>query len=361
MKRVILLGAGFAAATGAPSSEKITQSVCSLGWTKYLLKSFDASNEYAKPNFEDVLGALEMELSYYQNRSNLFEKTPISTLFTHKKKMSLHSIRRSYKSSLDIICRAIINYIAGREKSLDDNLYQYFSAVHGQTKVYSLNYDREPSFLMKKKGIDVYEGVNSAGKFEYDIEKFINSTYSFFNLHGSVYLGTRILSLGEIYLNDEPRKILGISPFEDDTNYFTPIITGRNKSRQYLSEPFLFGHSVFSHDMANADVLDIIGYSGGDQHINAAIRYFGRDSLKINIVDYCTNPDEYDSIKGTTRLDDYGEMISSLRRQKEQMNFKKNLKNNGLYFDKGYHAHLYTNGLGDFLNNKIYEDLYENL
>ena len=123
LKRVILLGAGFAVPTGGPTTANLTDVICSLGWPKYLLRVLKAPNNYSKPNFEDVLGALEMELSYYKDRSNRYSNTP-ACLFKHKKKQSLSSIKHFYRSSLDFVCVKIIDYINGRNTQYDTDLFR---------------------------------------------------------------------------------------------------------------------------------------------------------------------------------------------------------------------------------------------
>ena len=97
-----------------------------------------------------------------------------------------------------------------------------------------------------------------------------------------------------------------------------------------------FGHSVLSQDIHDADILDVIGYSGGDEHINAAVKYLGNDNLKVNIVDFCQNPDEYDPIREQTKIEEYGGLITSFSRVKEQVSLIP--EGDDLYFDKAYNT-----------------------
>ena len=134
--------------------------------------------------------------------------------------------------------------------------------------------------------------MKSSDFFNYDINSFVNSKQSYFNLHGSIYLSIAApnsLSY-KVMQHAIPQYLTnayeqeGGSP--NDIKLFSPIIAGYSKSQRLLSEPFNFGLGAFMNDCNLCDELVIVGYSFSDPHINSILKNYTKfGNIDITIVD----------------------------------------------------------------------------
>lgn len=342
-KRVIILGAGAAKIYGGPSSADLLAKTINIPEVKHIKRLFEKNN--INPNFEDIIAVIEMEYMFLNNK---FGKDALPLLFKFKKKVGLKYIHHSYLRILDIICSEIISGIENPETSYDEDFVRYITSFEGQNKIYSLNYDRRPKDILSHCW-KVYEGVDGKGQFEYDLQKFIKSNISFWNLHGSVYLRGNNFSLGKIFLENAPRKILGYSKFDSDCRYFIPIITGHNKPRQILSNPFLFGYDALAVDLNTATRIDIIGYSFSDNHINASLKFLTKKNpmKAINIIGFCSNPDKYDEREHNTELEKEYYSWPFMNDYSSQLK----LERNGVYNDSENNIKFWSKGFESYLKS----------
>jgi hypothetical protein len=80
----------------------------------------------------------------------------------------------------------------------------------------------------------------------------------------------------------------------------TNIITGYQKSQKSFITPFKQMQASFDKDCLNADNLYIIGYSLGDEHINASIKTAIKYNENVNI--HLIDP-AYDETNGRSGYD----------------------------------------------------------
>ena len=103
---------------------------------------------------------------------------------------------------------------------------------------------------------------------------------SYSNLHGSIHLEMNRFGGHQYEVSHNscffPQVHLlenyGGNPYE--SNLFTPIIVGHNKTQQILSKHFSFATTCFANDLSDCETLLAIGGSFSDPHINALIRQY---------------------------------------------------------------------------------------
>ena len=346
-KRVIILGAGAARFYGGPSTEELTRKVKTIPGAKYVEKQLHKCNPHGTLNFEYIIEGLRLEYEYYLNKNGRYCQSLLECLFKPKRKFGRLQFQKAYKASLDIVCYEIIKSIEGRKTENDSAFVNYINSFEGANKIYSLNYDRIPRTILCDRGLSVYEGADLNGKYEYDLEKFSNSPLSFYNLHGSVYLRGNSFCLGEVFLEEQHRRMLGLDLFSDDTYYFTPVITGMRKVDYVEREPYIFGQVALSLDLAKADQIDIIGYSFGDRHINTKlVKFKANRDVGIRVIGFCNDPESYDDKVGLTSIE---------KEQKKWCFFRNDMssspqpKGDGWYWDKCNRVSFYSKGVEEFL------------
>ena len=176
-------------------------------------------------------------------------------------------------------------------------------------RIYTLNYDRLFKSLLAKEGMNLFEGfvneddlVRSGQRRGPDIRRILSdsSCNVHYNLHGSASWSVEnqndnglpgytylLQTLGMVYRNyatieiERGKKLL-----------LTPLITGFQKVQRTAISPFRQMFSAFDSDCLGTDVLYIIGYSFGDEHINDIIRNAKKYNLKMKVVIVDPNFDE---------------------------------------------------------------------
>ncbi len=352
-KRVILLGAGAAQIYGGSTTDDLTNEILQIPIAKTLYDAMNIHNKYRPINFEDVIGAIELLRLYQKSAdSKVFYRHPIFAFFKRKCRFNYSEaeLKEAYKECIETIVSSIRGYSTNEIVENESSLIQlqYYANPKWRNKIYSLNYDRVPLYLLKQSGKSVYEGVNSKGLYEYDLMKFVRAECTFFNLHGSVYHKGNPWS-EQVYLLDEPRQITGLSIWNDDSYFFTPVLTGKNKEQKFLNQPFLFGNAALALDLNEADRIDIIGYSLGDTHLNNAIQYFKATGVEMNIVGYEKSLSDYDPIKEMSRLEEVKSDLCVLLRTQECRLERKN-SYTYTYSTKDVKVNYYPCGFNDYLN-----------
>lgn len=188
---------------------------------------------------------------------------------------------------------------------------QSYANADAICRMYTLNYDRIFRILSGDRGLIVIEGFTSKGrpspeglgvhdKYDADIQQITaqEDAHCHFNLHGcsdwTVFtmnedqlqgIKFRLEYGPHISSNDDNVVITQVE--KGKSICVTSIITGYQKTQKTAMMPFKQMQSAFDRDCIKSDILFIIGYSFGDEHINESIKaalQFNR-ALQIVIVD----------------------------------------------------------------------------
>lgn len=313
-KIVYLLGSGAMIEFGGPSTSRLTEGCKSIvlnsfaiGTIPLLDKTYGSGNY----NFETIIASVEYLLDWAVSNESQGKTTNNTNVIASVLRPKIVSID---SENLWILYSELINFIIQEVNNYDyyidnDNnqslLRRYFLNIKKKRKIkiYSLNYDRLiPHVIRINEGVNRLEGVSDDRYYNYNIKRFVTSSLTYFNLHGSTYL--KIKAPYQIVLSTTPERLeypiqqLGGSP--NDIKLFSPIITGYSKSSRVLSEPFNFGFASFMADCANCKKIVIAGYSLSDPHINLLLKklIFDKDKC-VDIVDYDS---EHDYSKIETKL-----------------------------------------------------------
>lgn len=168
-------------------------------------------------------------------------------------------------------------------------------------RMYTLNYDRIFKVLLQTHNLDVFEGFELDGpavdynqKIPPDLPRIVTDfdSHVFYNLHGSAYWEP-----GKYNLNGIEGYQYYLVPFGDIDSYvkafeiekgksllLTNIITGYQKVQRTAVAPFRQMFSAFDRDCFEADIIYVIGYSFGDEHINDIIRNARKFNKKAEII-----------------------------------------------------------------------------
>lgn len=174
-------------------------------------------------------------------------------------------------------------------------------------RIYSLNYDRNFKVLALKSGIsEMFEGyecgesVELGKKIRANIPRIITDfdCHCHYNLHGSAFWEPEPrdefqLFNAELFLQAAPylQSNLTEQPYiqieKGKSIIVSNIITGYQKAQKGYIAPFKQMQTAFDTDCISADILFIIGYSFGDEHINMSIKtaLIYNPKIKICIVD----------------------------------------------------------------------------
>ncbi len=251
----------------------------------------------------------------------------------------------------------IINH--GKEYMI--SLFTKWMQIHAENgilRMYTLNYERIFKILLERANISVFEGFDSKEFIDYsanlraNVPKILSDTESHihYNLHGSAFW--RVHSL-DSYQLPNPEIALTTAPVfsindeqaalqieKGKTLMITNIITGYQKAQKAMITPFKQMQSSFDRDCCFADIIYIIGYSFGDEHINASLRSAMRynQKLKMIVVDPFFIKNQMDS-----------ELIIKLFPYRDMENIHPNKIGENLYsyFDGAFIVH--TVGFKEFL------------
>ena len=156
-------------------------------------------------------------------------------------------------------------------------------------RMYTLNYDRMFKVLLQSEGIDVFEGfelpnneINPGDLVPPNLKKIATdfSSNVYYNLHGSAYWSIHDENENDMpgyqyFLSGLPETNDKAAIMEIEPNrkvLLTNIITGYQKVQKTSISPFRQMFAAFDRDCLEADIIYIIGYSFGDEHINDIIR-----------------------------------------------------------------------------------------
>lgn len=308
-RSVYLFGAGAMIEFGGPKTDELTEECIRIikdcNW-EWLIRSLNRKYGKKEYNFETIIAAIEYLLDWsiaYSREGHISVDNTniISTLFKTRHFKTKHSIPDPkdiwdiYKELINSIISRISKYDSKDKCNSNQNvLREYFGNKirEARIKVYSLNYDRLLPQIVRRKCCDgtIEEANMDYSFFGYNLSKFIKSRWSYFNLHGSIYLKQYSNYLYQVAQYNYPQhleyahSLNGGSPNEN--KLFSPIITGYSKSQRILSEPFNFGIGAFMVDCNKCNELYIVGYSFSDPHINSIIQnYINFDKVDVCIID----------------------------------------------------------------------------
>ncbi|MEZ5045550.1 MAG: hypothetical protein R2831_01015 [Chitinophagaceae bacterium] len=197
-----------------------------------------------------------------------------------------------------------------KKREVNDFLIKWFGNQlfnENVLRIYTLNYDRVFKLLALKSGVDeMFEGFESGEILKpgvvkkAEIQRIVTDfdCHCHYNLHGSIFwkIQTRDknnLFNSELLLTPVPQFPCNLpeQPFiqieRGKSLLLTNIITGYQKAQRSFLPPFKQMHIAFDIDCLRADVLYIIGYSFGDEHINMSIKTTLKynSNIKIHIID----------------------------------------------------------------------------
>lgn len=343
------MGAGAMIPFGGPTTNELTESLSHYKYYKNVLERLKCK-KYKNVNFENILANIEQLLEWKKTKvyheNNLTSIELLEPIYAYTQTLTI-DIQNEYYGAINEIIERIKRYdhysqcdeIIKKRNSLAD----FLKAINRDRsiKIYSLNYDRIIPQLFKSESV-IYEGATN-GVYEYDYMKFLNHRFTYFNLHGSIYLDyipgrkMRISNIPVDYYHSY--SLPGGNPGE--MKPFTPIIVGHSKTQRILSEPFNFGIGAFMYDCNTCDNLIVIGYSFGDPYINNIIRNFtNKNYYDISIVDYSMSA----SLPVNIPIHEVNLTQKSFEEQEK-----------GGFYSSIHRAHLYLNGFYDYIDMIISE------
>jgi len=198
------------------------------------------------------------------------------------------------------------NVICDEKKELNKLFCNWAEKISkgGILRMYTLNYERNFKVILEKgiQGMSVFEGFEARADINYEDRISPNTTriltdfdsHCHYNLHGSIYwdiesenengfLVPRYFLAGYGHLtinNDYPV----IQSEKGKTILVSNFITGYQKLQKGAISPLRQMKYAFDRDCITSDVIYIIGYSYGDEHINAAIGEAIRHNSKVKLV-----------------------------------------------------------------------------
>lgn len=171
----------------------------------------------------------------------------------------------------------------------------------GIARLYTLNYDRLFSVILKNRGYDIFEGDkdDKTPSRPFNLKKISSDfeTHCHYNLHGSVFWKIDVRNHNDLpsiqyYITDSPRFVsereLPIEQIEKGKCILlTNIIGGYQKIQKTALAPFKQFSAALDRDCLFADKIVIVGYSFGDVHINNSIKtaLIHNPDVKIEIID----------------------------------------------------------------------------
>lgn len=320
-KVVYLFGAGAMIDFGGPKTSELSMIVKNVidNCCPKIIKFMDSCYKNVKSenkedqdlyNFETILAVVEDLLDWQISKEIEGYRTPLNTntiytAFKSKEDFSSEELYQCYSEAINNIIEKVDNYDNVENEKFEKLKKLFYKEIKNQrVKIYSLNYDRVIPHLF---GARINDGTVATERlctriFSYNIKDFTNDKFTYFNLHGSIYLKQVSNRLYKVIQSNTPEKlqfahfIKGGSP--NKQKIFSPIIAGYSKCDRVLSEPFHFGMCSFISDCATCDEMVIIGYSFGDTYINNIISNYLK-TKKVTIVDYKPKDEEKESLKNS--------------------------------------------------------------
>lgn len=278
---VIILGAGFPLMWGAPTSSSIKKEIMKILQSHTMGKEIINRLEVSKSgNFEYLLSVIEAVISYSTQPSD-FQFT--NKIFKINFDYDVNDLYILYQKCIDCIIDLVYAYEL-KVKSTDciaNNLkllFHYLGEKYSHVCCYSLNYDEILQRLLGNRNL--YCGIDKDGIFEYNFSRIRTLNYSFYNLHGSIYLhyeyrnGQYEITHSSIPTSCRQSAIGTYGGNPGEYLLFFPIITGHNKTQRILNKHFSFPFSSFEEDLSECNTVLTIGYSFNDPHVNSQIRQY---------------------------------------------------------------------------------------
>lgn len=348
-KRIVyLFGAGAVMDWKAPSTGCLTKLICKSGVkckdsdkyvTQFIFEKLTTTLPEDEVNFETILNAIEELMVYYSSSDYkkhssiiyplLQIRTELDVIFNYtiKNKPWGHSggliipdmeeewnklgalngqtshqfyLELLYKELISTICDEISSYsyhtashsVIDKQTDLNNQFVNWIkshkNAIH---RLYTLNYDRLFSILLKQNGINTFEGEEFGSgltpdeNYPFDIKRIATDfeTDCFYNIHGSAFWEVHSRNQYQLpnvsfSMNGAPNLMVNESSSSwvemEKGKWFlvTNFISGYQKTQKLSISPFRQIQSAFDRDTLTADKLYLIGYSFGDTHINEMIR-----------------------------------------------------------------------------------------
>ena len=169
--------------------------------------------------------------------------------------------------------------------------------------MYTLNYERNFKIILEKGlRINVFEGFEAVADVNYE-DRIPSNTlriltdfdcHCHYNLHGSIYWHIEsenqngflapeyfLTGYGNLTINNDHPVV---QSEKGKTILVSNFITGYQKLQKGAITPFRQMKYAFDRDCITADYIYIIGYSYGDEHINAAIGEAIKYSPEVKLV-----------------------------------------------------------------------------
>lgn len=308
-----LLGAGAVIEIGGPTTDKITECVCNA------LKSKDIPDciKYnLTGNFEERFHLLEILSSFHEHTH-----APITTILQRKdtfKDINWGNINSSCNTLLETIGKTIDSYnCSWKMKPQNDWFVKFWKKLNvtARLDIVTLNYDTciEQSLNYFEDGfsekLDVM-GIHSHHAYRFHPKALHCTNKSkVMHLHGCINYGMGTThdvnkyafddSFHDLYKYDSHNAAIehwyghsNPSTQAGENIYVGPIITGLRKTEKLLVHPYLSYHYEFQYALRNNHTLLIVGYSCGDEYINAELmrmKQLHGNKRRIVVISYMSN------------------------------------------------------------------------
>lgn len=174
---------------------------------------------------------------------------------------------------------------------------------NGVLRMYTLNYERNFKVILEKGlGINVFEGFEAKADINYEdripsnphriLTDFDSNCH--YNLHGSIYWDIEsenqngflspqyfLTGFGNLTINNDHPVV---QCEKGKTVLLSNFIAGYQKLQKGALTPFRQMKYAFDRDCITSDYIYIIGYSYGDEHINAAIGESIRTNPNVKLI-----------------------------------------------------------------------------
>jgi len=317
----VLLGAGASRFAGAPSTNDLTALVERRPVGGKILAELRVRSESWEPNFEDVLHVLEEVESYHSavpSRAHVATR-PFVALTEPLRSLlpDVLSARRERLALIEEIASAFdgINYDASWRPLY--RLLRPFLNTHN-IDIFTLNYDLISD--ASAYALSLVSGKHWFDGFGNPIDMDMNCGFrsdeyagwdktplyiTLSHIHGSLRFAYNLSDVRMAYA--EPIEIVSAQSFDiaranwtdfhdiarDDESFsffgVSPIVSGLRKSEKLNIRPYANYYAGLANAISKSPRLIVIGYGGGDEHINYWIRELNRihprDGRVIEITD----------------------------------------------------------------------------
>lgn len=314
---LILMGAGASVGL-APSSEALTAR----------LKTWDPENrgrglfepylsvlshdDTSRANFEDVIALLDELRDRWRSRTNPSYEWALAALEAKRRPAAWPIVnaairtyeppghRRSANGSF------ALSWLAHDARAyVLEHVWQSVAAVpghdlreapinrtirvlaeHFQCTVASLNYDHVLDFLgiLLDHGFNPFTDQPAPFDPSWELRAVPDDAIRFLPLHGSVHFGFAREFPGQIRWFPQIEQAADSwstiqEAFRRQDHHEPLMVAGRDKTRHILASPYGAYHAALRRSAMTIDKWLVIGYSGGDRHINAMLH----DALAVHI------------------------------------------------------------------------------